>query len=46
MFVLLMFFMVMAGQQVKEAELGISVPGRSVATTAKTPVTIRVDGDE
>jgi len=45
MFVLLMFFMVMAGQQVKEAELGISVPGRSVATTAKTPVTIRVAAD-
>jgi len=42
MFVLLMFFMVMAGQQVKEAELGISVPGQSTATTAKTPVNIRV----
>jgi len=46
MFVLLMFFMVMAGQQVKEAELGVSVPGGGqAATTAKTPVTIRVAAD-
>jgi biopolymer transport protein ExbD len=46
MFVLLMFFMVMAGQQVKEAELGVSVPGSgSPSTTAKTPVTIRVAPD-
>ena len=43
MFVLLLFFMVMAGKQVKEAELGIQVPGASQASsTAKTPVTIRV----
>ena len=28
MFVLLLFFMVMAGKQVKEAELGVQVPGR------------------
>lgn len=46
MFVLLMFFMVMAGQQVKEAELGVSVPGSGQpSTTAKTPVTIRVASD-
>jgi len=46
MFVLLMFFMVMAGQQVKEAELGVSVPGSGQpSTTAKTPVTIRVAAD-
>ena len=46
MFVLLMFFMVMAGQQVKEAELGVSVPGGGQAsTTAKTPVTIRIAPD-
>ena len=46
MFVLLMFFMVMAGQQVKEAELGVSVPGGGQpSTTAKTPVTIRVAPD-
>jgi biopolymer transport protein ExbD len=46
MFVLLMFFMVMAGQQVKEAELGVSVPGSGQpSTTAKTPVTIRVAPD-
>lgn len=46
MFVLLMFFMVMAGQQVKEAELGVSVPGSGQpSTTAKTPVTIRIAPD-
>ena len=46
MFVLLMFFMVMAGQQVKEAELGVSVPGSGQpSSTAKTPVTIRVAPD-
>jgi len=46
MFVLLMFFMVMAGKQVKEAELGVNVPGASQASsTAKTPVTIRVGPD-
>jgi len=46
MFVLLMFFMVMAGQQVKEAELGVSVPGGGQpSTTAKTPVTIRIAPD-
>jgi len=46
MFVLLMFFMVMAGQQVKEAELGVSVPvSGQHSTTAKTPVTIRVAPD-
>jgi len=46
MFVLLMFFLVMAGQQVKEAELGVSVPGSGQpSTTAKTPVTIRVAPD-
>jgi len=43
MFVLLLFFMVMAGKQVKEAELGVQVPGASKAvTTAKTPVTLKV----
>jgi biopolymer transport protein ExbD len=43
MFVLLLFFMVMAGKQVKEAELGVQVPGASKAvSTAKTPVTLRV----
>jgi len=46
MFVLLMFFMVMAGKQVKEAELGVNVPGASQASsTAKTPVTLRVGPD-
>ncbi|NCZ95809.1 MAG: biopolymer transporter ExbD [Verrucomicrobia bacterium] len=46
MFVLLMFFMVMAGQQVKEAELGVSVPGSGQpSTTAKAPVTIRIAPD-
>ena len=46
MFVLLMFFMVMAGQQVKEAELGVSVPGSGQpSTTVKIPVTIRVAPD-
>ena len=46
MFVLLMFFMVMAGQQVKEAELGVSVPGSGQpSTTAKTPVTILIAPD-
>jgi biopolymer transport protein ExbD len=46
MFVLLMFFMVMAGQQVKEAELGVSVPGSGQpSTTAKTPVTLRIAPD-
>jgi biopolymer transport protein ExbD len=46
MFVLLMFFMVMAGKQVKEAELGVNVPGASQASsTAKTPVNIRVGQD-
>ena len=35
--------MVMAGKQVKEAELGVQVPGASKAvSTAKTPVTLRV----
>jgi biopolymer transport protein ExbD len=33
----------MAGKQVKEAELGVQVPGASKAvSTAKTPVTLRV----
>jgi biopolymer transport protein ExbD len=46
MFVLLLFFMVMAGKQVKEAELGVHVPGASSATsTAKSPVTLRVGPD-
>jgi len=46
MFVLLMFFMVMAGAQVKEAELGVQVPGASQAsTTVKTPVTLRIAAD-
>ncbi len=46
MFVLLLFFMVMAGKQVKEAELGVQVPGASMAvSTAKTPVTIRVGAE-
>ncbi|MEY2852852.1 MAG: ExbD/TolR family protein [Candidatus Methylacidiphilales bacterium] len=46
MFVLLMFFMVMAGQQVKEAELGVSVPGSGQpSSTAKTPVTLRIAPD-
>jgi biopolymer transport protein ExbD len=46
MFVLLLFFMVMAGKQVKEAELGVQVPGASKAvSTAKTPVTLRVGED-
>ncbi len=43
MFVLLLFFMVMAGKQVKEAELGVQVPGASSATsTAKSPVKMDV----
>jgi len=46
MFVLLLFFMVMAGKQVKEAELGVQVPGSSVATTtAKSPVNMQVSSD-
>ena len=46
MFVLLLFFMVMAGKQVKEAELGVQVPATSKAvSTAKTPVTLRVGED-
>ena len=46
MFVLLMFFMVMAGQQVKESELGVSVPGSGQpSSTAKTPVTLRIAPD-
>jgi biopolymer transport protein ExbD len=46
MFVLLLFFMVMAGKQVKEAELGVQVPGASTTTsTAKSPVTLRVSPD-
>ena len=46
MFVLLLFFMVMAGKQVKEAELWVQVPGASTATsTAKSPVTLRVSPD-
>ena len=46
MFVLLLFFMVMAGKQVKEAELGVQVPGASTATsTAQSPVTLRVSPD-
>ena len=43
MFVLLLFFMVMAGKQVKEAELGVQVPGASSAiSTAKSPVKMDV----
>ena len=43
MFVLLLFFMVMAGKQVKEAELGVQVPGAPSATsTAKSPVKMDV----
>jgi len=46
MFVLLLFFMVMAGKQVKEAELGVQVPGSSSATTtAKSPVNMQVSSD-
>ncbi|NBQ64363.1 MAG: biopolymer transporter ExbD [Verrucomicrobia bacterium] len=46
MFVLLMFFMVMAGQQVKEAELGVSVPGSGQpASNVKIPVNIRIAPD-
>ena len=46
MFVLLLFFMVMAGKQVKEAELGVKVPGSSIATTtAKSPVNMQVGSD-
>jgi biopolymer transport protein ExbD len=46
MFVLLLFFMVMAGKQVKEAELGVQVPGSSSATTtAKSPVKMEVSSD-
>jgi biopolymer transport protein ExbD len=45
MFVLLLFFMVMAGKQVKEAELGVQVPGSSSVTTAKSPVNMQVSPD-
>jgi len=46
MFVLLLFFMVMAGKQVKEAELGVQVPGSSSGTTtAKSPVNMQVSSD-
>ncbi len=42
MFVLLLFFMVMAGKQVKEAELGVQVPGASTVATVKSPVKMEV----
>ena len=46
MFVLLLFFMVMAGKQVKEAELGVQVPAASTVTsTAKIPVKMEVSPD-
>ena len=45
MFVLLLFFMVMAGKQVKEAELGVQVPGSPSVTTAKSPVNMQVSPD-
>jgi biopolymer transport protein ExbD len=46
MFVLLLFFMVMAGKQVKEAELGVQVPRvSSPPITAKSPVKMEVGPD-
>ena len=42
MFVLLLFFMVMAGKQVKEAELGVQVPAASTVATVKSPVKMEV----
>ena len=45
MFVLLLFFMVMAGKQVKEAELGVQVPGAPTVATVKSPVNMQVGSD-
>lgn len=48
MFVLLLFFMVSAGQVAKERELGVKVPGDGkpvMAPTASTPVTLTISKD-
>lgn len=46
MFVLLLFFMVSAGQVVKEAELGIQIPsGAGSATKGAQPITIDINED-
>jgi biopolymer transport protein ExbD len=47
-FVLMLFFMASAGQQIKENELNISLPsGAAAATNAppKTPITIDISAD-
>jgi biopolymer transport protein ExbD len=45
LFVLLLFFMVSAGAQVRENELGIKIPAKGAAMpgTAETPVTVDLD---
>jgi biopolymer transport protein ExbD len=44
MFVLMLFFMVMAGSQTKEGELGVDVPGGAAAQgTPPTPIILKVD---
>lgn len=48
MFVLLLFFMVSAGQVAKERELGVQVPGQgkpSNPTDSVTPVTLAISKD-
>jgi biopolymer transport protein ExbD len=48
MFVLLLFFMVSAGVQVKEAEIGVQVPGEGKPAnpgTQQTPVTLKILSD-
>jgi len=48
-FVLMLFFMAITGQQIKEKELGINLPsGRSSAASSdipKTPIIIEISGD-
>lgn len=48
LFVLLLFFMVSAGANEKEQELGVKVPGSgapSLTSTPQTPIIVKVDAD-
>jgi biopolymer transport protein ExbD len=49
MFVLLLFFMVSAGSSAKEEELGIKLPGKSVASAsenvAESPIILKISKD-
>jgi len=47
MFVLLLFFMVSAGQVVKDAELGVVIPsqGSSTQTASNPPITLAITDD-